>query len=47
MGDASDNIPGAPGIGPKTACKLISEHGSIETLLGKTSELSGQAKGYP
>ncbi|MCK7542336.1 MAG: hypothetical protein MZV63_71410 [Marinilabiliales bacterium] len=44
MGDASDNIPGAPGIGPKTACKLISEHGSIETLLGKTSELQGRQK---
>ena len=44
MGDASDNIPGAPGIGPKTACKLISEHGDIETLLQKTSELSGRQK---
>ncbi len=44
MGDASDNIPGAPGIGPKTACKLISEHGDIESLLQKTSELSGRQK---
>ena len=44
MGDASDNIPGAPGIGPKTACKLIGEHGGIETLLGKTSELQGRQK---
>lgn len=44
MGDTSDNIPGAPGIGPKTACKLISEHGDIETLLGRTSELSGRQK---
>ncbi len=44
MGDVSDNIPGAPGIGPKTACKLISEHGDIETLLGKTSELQGRQK---
>lgn len=44
MGDSSDNIPGAPGIGPKTACKLISEHGSIETLLDRTSELSGRHK---
>ena len=44
MGDASDNIPGAPGIGPKTACKLISEHGGIETLLAKTSELQGRQK---
>jgi DNA polymerase-1 len=44
MGDTSDNIPGAPGIGPKTACKLITEHGDIETLLGRTSELSGRQK---
>jgi len=44
MGDSSDNIPGAPGIGPKTACRLISEHGDIESLLGKTSELSGRQK---
>lgn len=44
MGDTSDNIPGAPGIGPKTACKLIGEHGDIETLLQKTSELSGRQK---
>jgi len=44
MGDTSDNIPGAPGIGPKTACKLIGEHGDIETLLQKTSDLSGRQK---
>lgn len=44
MGDSSDNIPGAPGIGPKTACKLISEHGGIETLLDMTSELQGRQK---
>lgn len=44
MGDSSDNIPGAPGIGPKTACRLIKEHGDIESLLGKTSELSGRQK---
>lgn len=44
MGDSSDNIPGAPGIGPKGACKLISEFGSIETLLGRTSEISGRQK---
>lgn len=44
MGDSSDNIPGAPGIGPKTACKLISEHGGIESLLSRTSELSGRQK---
>ncbi len=44
MGDTSDNIPGAPGIGPKTACKLISEHGTIENLLGNTSALQGRQK---
>ena len=44
MGDTSDNIPGAPGIGPKTACKLISEHGTIESLLEKTSALQGRQK---
>jgi DNA polymerase-1 len=44
MGDSSDNIPGAPGIGPKTACKLIGEHGSIESLLDRTSELQGRQK---
>ena len=44
MGDSSDNIPGAPGIGPKTACKLIGEYGGIETLLSMTSELQGRQK---
>jgi DNA polymerase-1 len=44
MGDSSDNIPGAPGIGPKTACKLIREHGSIESLLDNTSAVSGRPK---
>ncbi len=44
MGDTSDNIPGAPGIGPKTACKLISEHGTVESLLGNTSALQGRQK---
>lgn len=44
MGDSSDNIPGAPGIGPKTACKLINEFGSIETLLSRIEELPGRQK---
>ncbi|NMC41845.1 MAG: DNA polymerase I [Bacteroidales bacterium] len=44
MGDTSDNIPGAPGIGPKTAMKLISEFGSIENLLQNTGRLQGRIK---
>jgi DNA polymerase I len=44
MGDASDNIPGVPGIGPKTAQKLIAQHGTIENLLGNTDQLKGKQK---
>ena len=39
MGDTADNIPGCPGVGPKTAEKLIQQYGSIENLLEHTSEL--------
>ena len=44
MGDTSDNIPGAPGVGPKTAMKLISEYGSIEELFRNTDKLKGKLK---
>ena len=44
MGDASDNIPGCPGVGEKTAQKLISEFGSIENLLDHTDQLKGAIK---
>ncbi len=44
MGDSSDNIPGAPGVGPKTAMKLIAEYGSIEEVLKHTDQLKGKLK---
>ncbi|MBQ3873939.1 MAG: DNA polymerase I, partial [Bacteroidaceae bacterium] len=44
MGDASDNIPGCPGVGEKTAQKIISEFGSIENLLNSTEQLKGALK---
>ncbi|MFM7380067.1 MAG: 5'-3' exonuclease H3TH domain-containing protein, partial [Bacteroidota bacterium] len=43
-GDASDNIPGVPGVGEKTAKKLIAEYGSIDELLLRTSELKGKLR---
>jgi DNA polymerase I len=43
-GDASDNIPGVPGIGEKTASKLIAQYGSVENLLAHTSELKGKQR---
>ena len=44
MGDTADNIPGAPGVGPKTAMKLISEYGSVEELFMHTDQLKGKLK---
>ncbi len=44
MGDTADNIPGAPGVGPKTAMKLISEYGSVEELFRNTGKLKGKLK---
>lgn len=42
IGDSSDNVPGAPGIGPKTAVKLLEEHGSLDALLEVAPKLSGK-----
>jgi DNA polymerase-1 len=44
MGDTADNIPGAPGVGPKTAMKLVSEYGSIEEVFKNTDKLKGKLK---
>lgn len=44
MGDASDNIPGCPGVGAKTAEKLIADYGNIENILEHTSEIKGTLK---
>lgn len=44
MGDASDNIPGVPGVGEKTAIKLISQYDTLENLLDHTAELKGKLR---
>ncbi len=42
MGDASDNVPGVPGIGPKTAVKLIKEYGSLENVIQNAERIKGR-----
>jgi len=44
MGDSSDNIPGCPGIGPKTAMKLVSDFGSIDGVYQNINQLKGKMK---
>ena len=44
MGDAADNFPGCPGVGEKTAVKLINDFGSIEGLLAHSSEIKGKLR---
>ena len=41
MGDSADNFPGCPGVGEKTAVKLINQFGSIEEMLARTTEIKG------
>jgi DNA polymerase-1 len=42
MGDSSDNIPGVPGVGPKTATKLLQQYGTLEDVLAHADELKGK-----
>jgi DNA polymerase-1 len=44
IGDSTDNVPGVPGIGVKTAAQLIQEYGDLETLLARTSEIKQQKR---
>ncbi|TFE27908.1 DNA polymerase I [Cohnella luojiensis] len=44
MGDASDNIPGVPGVGEKTALKLLQEFGTVENVLEKIEEIKGKLR---
>ena len=44
MGDSADNFPGCPGVGEKTAVKLINEFGSIQQLLARSSEIKGKLR---
>lgn len=44
MGDTSDNIPGVPGVGEKTAIKLVKEYGTVEALLARLDEIKGKLR---
>lgn len=44
MGDASDNIPGVPGVGAVTARKLVAQFGSVESMLARTAEIKGKLR---
>lgn len=44
MGDSADNFPGCPGVGPKTAAKLIGEFGSIDAMLANSSKIKGKLR---
>ncbi len=44
MGDSADNFPGCPGVGEKTAAKLINDFGSIEQMLARSSEIKGKLR---
>jgi len=44
MGDSADNFPGCPGVGEKTAVKLINDFGSIEQLIARSSEIKGKLR---
>jgi DNA polymerase I len=44
MGDSVDNVPGVPGVGEKTAAKLIAQFGTVENLLNNTAQLSGKLR---
>lgn len=44
MGDSADNFPGCPGVGPKTATKLIAEFGSIDSILENSAKIKGKLR---